>query len=200
MPSSWVTRLLEYLCLALTVSEMSSGEIGEKSQENIMLKPRIEKVVVNVSVGRSGEPLERAMTVLEELTGQRPCVRRAKKTIREFGIRKREPIACLVTLREEKAQDFLKRTLQTVDNRIPKRSFDRHGNFSFGMKEHIDISGTRYSPELGIIGMDISVILNRPGYRVKRRHRAKSKIGSDHLLTPDEAISFLKEEFGAEVI
>ena len=183
----------------MTVSEMSSGETGEKSEENPMLRPRIEKVVVNVSVGKSGEPLEKAMTIIEELTGQKPCVRRAKKTIREFGIRKKEPIACLVTLRGEKAQDFLKRTLQTIDNRISRGSFDRHGNFSFGMKEHIDISGTRYSPELGIIGMDISVTLNRLGYRVKRRHRAKSRIGSDHLLTPDEAISFLKEEFGAQV-
>ena len=182
------------------VSEMSSAEIGGKLQENPMLRPGIEKVVVNVSVGKSGEPLERAMTILEELTGQRPCVRRAKKTIREFGIRKREPIACLVTLRGEKAQEFLKRTLQTADNRISKRSFDRHGNFSFGIKEHIDISGTRYSPELGIIGMDISVTLGRPGYRVKLRRRAKSRIGFGHLLTADEAMSFMKEEFGAEVI
>jgi large subunit ribosomal protein L5 len=182
------------------VSEMSSREAGEKPQENPMLKPRIEKVVVNVSVGRSGEPLERAMRIIEELTGQKPGVRRAKKTIREFGIRKKEPMACLVTLRGERAQSFLRRTLQTVDNRISKRSFDRHGNFSFGIGEHIDISGTRYSPELGIIGMDISVTLNRRGYRVKRRHRAKSKIGSGHLLTSDEAILFVKEEFGAEAV
>ena len=179
---------------------MASGEIGEKPQENPMLRLRIEKVVVNVSVGQSGGPLEKAMTVIEELTGQKPCTRRAKKTIREFGIRKGEPMACLVTLRGEKAHDFLKRTLVTVDNKISKRSFDKQGNFSFGIKEHIDISGTRYSPELGIIGMDISVTLNRPGYRVKRRHKAKSRVGADHLLTPDEAISFLKEEFGTEAI
>jgi len=165
-----------------------------------MLRPKIEKVVVNVSVGKSGEPLEKAMTILGELTGQKPCVRKAKKTIRDFGIRKNEPIACLVTLRGEKARGLLKRTLQTVDNRISEKAFDRHGNFSFGIHEHIDITGTRYSPELGIIGMDISVTLNRPGYRVKRRHQAKSRIGSDHLLTPDEAISFLKKEFGAEVV
>jgi len=80
------------------VSEMSSRGAGGKPQENPMLKPRIEKVVVNVSVGRSGEPLERAMRIIEELTGQKPGVRQAKKTIREFGIRKKEPIACLVTL------------------------------------------------------------------------------------------------------
>lgn len=177
---------------------MPSKEISVKRQENTMLRPRIEKVAVNVSVGKSGEPLEKAMTILEELTGQKPCVRRAKKTIRDFGIRKKEPIACLVTLRGEKAQAFLRKTLQAVDNKIPRTSFDQQGNFSFGIGEHIDISGTKYSPELGIIGMDISVILRRPGYRVKHRRRAKSSVGSKHLLTPDEAESFIHETFGVE--
>jgi len=177
---------------------MSATSGGGKLKENPTLKPKIEKVVVNVSVGKSGDPLEKAMRILEELTGQKPCVRIAKKTIRDFGIRKMEPIACLVTLRGGRAKEFLRRTLQAVDNRIPKTSFDKHGNFSFGIKEHIDISGTRYSPELGIIGMDISTILERPGYRVKRRRRAKSGIGSKHLLTPNEAESFIRDEFSVE--
>jgi len=177
-----------------------STELDEqKKYENPMLKPRIEKVVINCSVGRSGEPLERAMKILEELTGQKPCVRKAKKTIRDFGIRRKEPIACVVTLRREKAKEFLSRALQAVDNRISKSSFDEYGNFSFGIKEHIDIPGTKYSPDLGIIGMDVSVVLERPGYRVKRRRRAKSKVGTEHLLSPDEAISFIREEFNVEI-
>ena len=178
---------------------MSTEIVEKKKYDNPMLKPRIEKVVINSSIGRSGEPLERAMKILEELTGQKPCVRRAKKTIRDFGIRRKEPIACVVTLRGEKARTFLSRALQVVDNRISKSSFDEHGNFSFGIKEHIDIPGTKYSPDLGIIGMDISVVMERPGYRVKRRRRAKSKVGSEHLLSPDEVISFIKEEFNVEV-
>ncbi len=164
-----------------------------------MLKPRIEKVTVNISVGKSGEPLEKAARVLEELTGQRPCKRRAKQTIRDFGIRKGESIACLVTLREEKADSFLKRALQAIDNKLSRGCFDRYGNFSFGIGEHIGIPGTKYVPELGIYGMDISVTLGRPGYRVKRRHHAKSKIGPSHLLTAKEAIIFIKDEFGVEI-
>jgi large subunit ribosomal protein L5 len=164
-----------------------------------MLKPRIEKVVINSSVGRSGEPLEKTMKIIEELTGQKPCVRRAKKTIRDFGIRKKEPIACIVTLRGERAKEFLSRAFQAIDNRISKSSFDEYGNFSFGIKEHIDIPGTKYTPELGIIGMDVSVVLERPGFRVKRRRRAKSKVGSEHLLSSDEVISFIKEEFNVEI-
>lgn len=164
-----------------------------------MLKPRIEKVTVNMSVGKSGEPLEKAAKVLEQLTQQRPCKRKAKKTIRDFGIRKGEPIACLVTLRGEKARDFLKKAFQAVDNKLSSNCFDRYGNFSFGIKEHIEMPGTKYVPELGIHGMDVSVALGRPGYCVKRRHHAKSDVGLSHLLTPDEAILFIKDEFKVEI-
>jgi len=168
--------------------------------ENPMLKPRIEKVVVNISVGKSGEPLEKASKILEELTGQKPCRRKAKKTIRDFGIRRGEPIACLVTLRGGRAEEFLKKAFQAVDNKIQSRSFDKLGNFSFGIKEHIEIPGTTYKPELGITGMDICVSMERPGYRVKRRRRARSKVGSSHLLTREESILFVQEKFGVEVV
>ena len=178
---------------------MSVEEFKAKWQSNPMLKPEIEKVVVNVCVGKSGEPLENAMKIIEELTGQKPCFRRAKKTIRDFGIRRREPIACLVTLRGEKAIEFLKRALEAVDNRIPASSFDKLGNFSFGIREHIDMPGTKYDPDLGIIGMDVSVTLRRPGYRVKYRRRAKSKISSKHKLTAEESMAFVREELGVEI-
>jgi len=168
-------------------------------QENPMLQTKIDKVVVNISVGKSGEPLERASKILKQLTSQNPCKRKAKKTIRDFGIRKGEPIACLVTLRKEKAKSFLEKAFQAVDNKISKGCFDRFGNFSFGIKEHIEIPGTKYVPELGIYGMDISVSFSRSGYRIKHRHRAKSKIGASHIVRPEETMSFIKEEFGVEI-
>lgn len=178
---------------------MSGEEIGRGWNENAMLKPRIEKVTVNMSVGKSGEPLEKAAKVLEKLTGQRPCKRKAKQTIRDFGIRRGEPIACLVTLRGEKAKNFLKKAFQAGDNKLSRHCFDRYGNFSFGIREHIEIPGTKYEPELGIYGMDVSVTLGRPGYRVKRRRHARSKIGSGHLLTRREATMFIEDEFGVEI-
>ena len=178
----------------------TEAAILERWSKNPMLKPRIEKVVVNCCVGRSGEPLEKAMKIVQELTGQKPCVRRAKKTIRQFGIRKGEPIACVVTLRREKALEFLKRALAAVENKVKASSFDEHGNFSFGIKEHIEIPGTKYVPELGIIGMDICVTLERPGYRVKRRRRCRTRIGRKHLLTREEGMVFAHHELGVEVV
>ena len=178
---------------------MSSETAPMKESTNLMLKPRIEKVVVNMSVGKSGEPLEKASKVLEQLTGQKPGLRKAKKTIRDFGVRKGESIACMVTLRKEEAKEFLKRVFPAIENRLSKENFDQLGNFSFGIKEHIDIPGTKYIPELGIHGMDVSVSLSRLGQRVKRRHRVKSRVGVKHKLSPEEGIAFVKEEFGIEV-
>lgn len=164
-----------------------------------MLKPKISKVTINIAVGKSGEPLEKAEQVLSQLTGKKPVKRNAKKSVRDFGIRKGEPIACIVTLRKTKAMEFLQRALQAVDNRISRGCFDQNGNFSFGIKEHIQIPGTKYAPELGIMGMDVSVSLIRAGYRVKERRRIKSAIGRHHLLTPDEAVVFVKDTLGVEV-
>lgn len=175
-------------------------EIHKKWQKTPMLKPKILKVTVNISVGQSGEPLEKAGKILEQLTGQKPVKRKAKQTIRDFGIRKGEPVSCVVTLRKEKAVEFLTKVLQAVDNKIPKNCFDNSGNFSFGIKEHIEIPGVKYDPEVGIFGMDVCVSLNRPGYRVKKRRKEKARIGSKHILTPEEAIVFVKDALGVEIV
>jgi len=169
-------------------------------EEQPSLKPKIEKVVVNISVGKSGEPVEKATKVLKALTGQTPCKRKAKKTIRDFGIRKGEPIACIVTLRKQRAMEFLKKVLPVIDNKLSKGCFDQYGNFSFGIKEHIEIPGVKYDPEIGIFGMDVCVSLTRSGYRVKNRRRGKAKIGSKHILRPEEAMGFVKNVLGVEIV
>jgi large subunit ribosomal protein L5 len=171
-----------------------------KWEEQPMLKPRIEKVVVNLNIGKSGEPLEQASRVLKELTNQTAIKKKAKKTIRDFGLRKGESIACVVTLRKRAAIDFLKKVLPVVDSRISRSSFDRQGNFAFGIKEHIEIAGVKYDPDVGIFGMDVCVSVNRPGYRVKTRRKQKAHIGSKHLLTPDESVFFVKQTLGVEIV
>lgn len=182
------------------MSAVEEEEIRKKWRETPMLKPKVRKVTVNISVGQSGEPLEKAGKVLQQLTGQKPVKRKAKQTIRNFGIRKGEPISCVVTLRKEKALEFLTKVLQAVDNKISKNCFDNSGNFSFGIKEHIEIPGIKYVPELGIFGMDISVALGRAGYRVKERRRTKSNIGTNHLITPEEAIVFVRDTIKIEIV
>jgi large subunit ribosomal protein L5 len=86
-----------------------------------------------------------------------------------------------------------------VENKLSKNVFDAQGSFSFGVKEHIDIPGVRYDPEIGIFGMDVCVTLERPGFRVKRK-RMKSKIGKEHLIKPEEALEWTSKSYGVEIV
>lgn len=177
-----------------------SGQYLKRWEENPMMKPFIAKVTVNIGVGESGEKLQKAAKILEMLTGQKPSYRRARKTIKEFGIRRGEPIAVTVTLRREKALKFLNLVLDALGRRIKKTSFDDYGNVSVGVREHIMLPGVKYDPELGIFGMDVAVTLERPGFRVMRRRRKKSSIPRRHRVSRMEAIAFFEHILGVKVI
>jgi large subunit ribosomal protein L5 len=166
--------------------------------ENPMKEISLFKVVINIGVGKSGEPLERAKNALNELTGHTPSVRGAKKSVRDFNIHKGEPIGTMVTLRSNEAMDFLKRIMEAKKNTIKSSSFDNSGNLSLGIHEHIDIPGTKYNPDIGIFGMDICSSLTRPGYRISKK-RNPSKIGRKHKITKEDAINFFKKSFGVNV-
>jgi len=166
-----------------------------------MRKPRIAKVTVNIAIGQSGERLQKAAKVLEEITGQKPVFRRAKKTIRAFGGRKGENIAVMVTLRGERAIEFLKKALEAVGYRIKQSSIDEHGNVGFGIEEHILIPGVRYDPEIGILGMDVVITVERPGYRIMRRKRARKKrVPRRHRVTREETMVLLNQLLGVQWI
>jgi large subunit ribosomal protein L5 len=164
-----------------------------------MKRISVDKIVINIGVGKSGEPIEKAKKALLELTGQQPAVRGAKKTVRDFGIHKGEPIGTIVTLRREPALEFLRRVIAAKKNVLKASSFDNYGNISLGIHEHIDIPGTKYNPEIGIFGMDVNVVLSRPGYRIAKKSRRSAQIGRTHRINKEEAINFFKQEFGAEV-
>jgi large subunit ribosomal protein L5 len=168
-------------------------------QQNEMKRIKVDKVVINIGVGRSGEPIDKARNALLELTGQQPAVRGAKKTVRDFGIHKGEPIGVVVTLRREPAIDFLKRIISAKKSILKSSSFDDYGNISVGIHEHIDIPGTKYNPEIGIFGMDVNIALTRPGYRIAKKSRNSAKIGKTHRINREEAIEFFKQEYGIGV-
>jgi large subunit ribosomal protein L5 len=168
------------------------------SRVNTMKQISLEKVVINIGVGKSGEPLERAKNGLEELTSRKPTQCGAKNNVRDFGIHKGEPIGAKVTLRNTHALEFAKRIIQAKNNQLRKSSFDNYGNISIGIGEHIDIPGAKYNPDIGIFGMNVCISLSRPGYRILNKSNP-GKVGKNHRISKDEAIEFFKN-LGVEMI
>lgn len=158
---------------------------------------KIDKVTLNVGVGSAGEKLEKAKTLLEKVSGQKPVETYARKRIPTWNLRKGLAIGCKVTLRGQKAVEVLNRTLTANEKKIRGRSFDNTGNVCFGVKEYIDVPGMKYDPNIGMMGMDVCVSLEKHGYRVKRRKRGQAAVNT--RITPEEAIEFMKGNFGVEI-
>ena len=160
----------------------------------------VEKVVVNIGVGEAGERLAKAEKVLEMVTKQKPVETLSKTVNRDLGIREGMPLGCKVTLRGEAAVDFVKQALSIREMRVPEYSFDQEGNMSFGISDYTDFEGMKYDPEIGIFGMDISVVLRRPGNRITQRALLKRRIPKSHRVARDEAIQYMKDNFQIEVV
>ena len=162
-----------------------------------MREPQVEKIVVHMGVGQGGRELANAEEILETVTGQQSVRTQAKATKPEFGIRQGDPIGAKVTLRADDAYEFLETALPLTD--ISATQFDHTGNFSFGIEEHTDFPSQEYDPSIGIFGLDVTVNLVRPGYRVAKRKKANRSIPSNHRLDPDDAVAFVESTFGVEV-
>ncbi|HVP24033.1 MAG TPA: 50S ribosomal protein L5 [Conexivisphaerales archaeon] len=175
------------------------AESAQVQEPTVAARVSLGKVVLNIAPGKSGEMVERASKVLETLTGQKPSQRKAKKTVRDFGIHKGEPIAVVVTVRKDRAATVLKDLLMAKSNVVNESSFDDLGNLAFGIKEHIDIPGVKYDPTVGIFGMDVCVSLEKEGLRVGRRRRAQARPGREQRVSKEEAVAFMKAKFGVEI-
>jgi large subunit ribosomal protein L5 len=162
-----------------------------------MREPRIEKVVVHMGVGQGGRELADAEEILEDVVGQQPVRTLAQETVGEFGIRQGDPIGAKVTLRDDDAEEFLATALGLAD--LSQSQFDDTGNFSFGVEEHTDFPSQEYDPTTGIYGLDVTVNLVRPGYRVSKRDKASRQIPSSHRLDVDDAVAFVEQRFDVEV-
>lgn len=171
--------------------------MSEATEFHPMREPQIEKVVVHMGVGRGGMELQQAEEILEDITGHQSVRTQAKSTIPEFGTREGDPIGAKVTLRGNDARSFLETAFDLTS--VSRSQFDDTGNVSFGIDEHTDFPGQEYNPDIGIYGLDVTITLVRPGYRVRKRDKQSRSIPGGHRLTIEDAISYLEREFDVEV-
>jgi len=163
---------------------------------NKMREIKIEKVVL--SVGGLAEELEKGFKLLELLTGRKATKTRSKKRIPTLGIRPKLEVGAVVTIRKD-FEDFLKKLLVTIDNTLKKKQISEN-NFSFGIKEYIEIPGVEYQREIGIRGFDVTVAFKRSGRRVKLRKIKKGKVPKRQTITKEEIIKFMEEKFNTEFV
>jgi large subunit ribosomal protein L5 len=180
-----------------TSKKPKEEEIEKKKK---LFLPSIDKVTINIGVGEAGERLKKAESVIESLTGHKPIETISKTTSKDWALRKFMPIGCKVTLRGNDADKFLKSALETRENKIAEYSFDDQGNISFGIPDHTLFKDQKYDPKIGIFGMDISITMKKPGYRIKKRRIKSRHIPHRHRVKRKETKDYFTNNFKVEVI
>lgn len=166
---------------------------------NSMKSIKVEKVTLNIGAGKDQTRLEKGIVLLNLIANATPIKTVTSKRIQEWGLRPGLPIGCKLTLRKERAIKILPRLLEAVDNQLREKQFDNNGNVAFGIHEYIEIPGVKYDPKIGIMGLEVCITLERPGYRIKKRRLMQRKIPARHRISKQEAIEFMAKNFSARV-
>ena len=166
---------------------------------NPMRNIRIAKLTLNIGTGKDEEKLKKGMKLLATLSGVKIVKAFTVKKIPGWGVRPGLPLGCKTTIRGKAIEPLLKRLLNAKTNKLPKSCVDDFGNVSFGVEEYINIPEMKYDPAIGMMGLEVSLTLERPGFRVKRRRIKPAKITSRHKIKKEDAIAFMQSAFSIKV-
>ena len=161
-----------------------------------MREIKIEKVVL--SIGATGEDLEKGFKLLKIITNRKPAKMRSKKRIPSLGVRPGLEVGAVVTIRKD-MDLMLKKMLVAIDNILKKKQMSEN-NFSFGIKEYLEIPGMEYQRDIGIIGLDVTVVFKRSGRRIKLRKMKKGKVSKRQIISKEEIIKFMEDKFQTKFI
>jgi large subunit ribosomal protein L5 len=162
---------------------------------NPMRTIRIEKVTLNIGAGKDQSRLEKGLVLLKYIGNATPVKTVTKKRIQEWGLRPGLAIGCKLTLRKDRATSMLPKLLEAVNNKLTDKQFDENGNIAFGIPEYIEIPGVKYDPKIGIMGLQVCVTLERPGFRIKKRRMLVRKIPPSHRISKEDAIKFMTSNY-----
>jgi large subunit ribosomal protein L5 len=167
-------------------------KVESAKAENPMRKIFIEKVLL--SAGATGDDLLKSKKLLELVSGSKAQIIASRKRIPDFGVRPGLEVGARVTLRGEKAVELIKRLLGAIDNTLKKKQIVEN-NFSFGVKEYIEIPGMEYHRDIGIRGFNIAVVFVRKGLRVSLKKIKSGKIPKRQIVSKKEIIKFMEDNF-----
>jgi len=170
--------------------------IEKLNPTNPMRKVRMEKIVL--SVGGTGEELEKGVRLLKLLTGKIPAKMKSRKRIPSLGVRPKLEVGAVVTIRKN-LKEVLRKMLSPLDNTLKKSQISEN-NFSFGIKEYIEVPGIEYQRDIGIKGLDVTVTFQRAGRRVKLKKIKSQRIPKKQAVTREEIIKFMEENFKTKFI
>jgi large subunit ribosomal protein L5 len=171
---------------------------NKTNSANVMNSIKIEKIILGVA--GVAEALEKGVRLLKMISSMQPIKTKSKRRIPTWGVRPGLELGAIVTIRDQKKiKDLLKRFLETVENKIRRKQIaDNH--FSFGIPEYIDVPGLEYQRDIGIRGLDVTVVFARPGKRVIRKKIKKGRLPLKHMVKKEEIINFMKEHFKTEIV
>jgi large subunit ribosomal protein L5 len=168
----------------------------EKKLKNPTREIKIEKIVL--SIGGTGEDLEKGVNLLQTLTQRKPSRIKTRRRIPSLNVRPGLEVGAVVTLRKN-IGEVLNRMLATIDNKLKKKQISSN-NFSFGIHEYIEIPGMEFIREIGIRGLDVTVVFKRAGRRVKLRKVKRGKFSQRQVTSKEEIIKFMEDKFNTKFI
>jgi len=161
---------------------------------------RINKVVINIGTGSDEQLQSSAKRLIEIITGRKPADELSRTRNPAFKISKGQKIGAFVTVRGPDAKKLIIRLFEAIDNKIKPESVTPN-SLSFGIPEYIDISGVKYDPKVGMLGMNVNVSFRRNGLRVTQRKIKNNKIPASHrAITREELLDYIKKEFNVNPI
>lgn len=168
-----------------------------KSGVNPMRKIFVEKVIL--SSGATGDDLVKAKKLLEIISSKKAQVIASNKRIPDFDVRPGLEVGTRITLRKKSAVAILNRLLGAIDNKLKaKQISDNH--FSFGIKEYIEIPGIEYQRDIGIRGLNVTVVFARAGLRVQRKKVKVGHVPHRQQVTKNDIIKFMEEVYKTKAI
>lgn len=170
------------------------------AEENKMRELVLDKLVINIGTGSDENAQAHAKRLLEIITSRKPADAISKKRNPAFKVSKGQKIGAFVTVRGQGIKPLATRLIDAVDSKL-KETAVADNSVSFGIHEYIDISGVKYDPKIGMLGMNVNLAFKRRGARVALRKRMRAGIPKKHRIVERDRIKdYMKKEFDVEFV